>query len=520
MTQPPEQPNRPTDSGGHPGGQSRARFRQTALLSGLVDASTLDRAEIEATSLLGDVAADPKRWDRALADVLVQRGTLTRFQSEQMLAGHRKLTLGQYRITDMLGQGGMGQVFKAEHAMMGRTVAVKVLPRVKSTPETEAAFQREIRMLGRLDHDNLVRALDAGHDGKVYYLVTEFVSGVDLRKQVLKYGTLDEVTAASVITQAARGLAYAHDQGVVHRDVKPGNMLVTEDGRVKVLDLGLAGSVLELESNRLGRVVGTMDYMSPEQIRSPDKVGPAADVYSLGCTLYFMLAGQVPFPGGTRQEKAKRQLMEEPASVQQFAPQVSNAFCRVLEAMMEKSPDDRIASATEVIERLKRWTPKSPAPMSRREIKRANGKQSLPKEFNPQPIPRNSGGGFEHINLFPQLPSTGDDFGGSQLQEDLENGSDGLFFEPVSSLTRPRRSSSASRPFLGVPLDRSLKRLMGVVIVPAFTGITCGILLWIIQSDNPRQLVGVSPVAIGGLAFLLILGLQSVTAGSGRKNRR
>ena len=129
-------------------------------------------------------------------DVLVERGVLTRFQATKILAGHRKLTLGQYRILDLLGQGGMGQVFKAEHAMMGREVAVKVLPRAKSTPDTEAAFRREIRMLGRLDHPNLVRALDAGHDGKVYYLVTELVEGVDLRKQVLRYGTLDEVAAA------------------------------------------------------------------------------------------------------------------------------------------------------------------------------------------------------------------------------------------------------------------------------------------------------------------------------------
>jgi serine/threonine protein kinase len=260
----------------------------------------------------------------------------------------------------------MGQVFRAEHAMMGREVAVKVLPRAKSTPDTEAAFRREIRMLGRLDHPNLVRALDAGHDGKVYYLVTELVDGVDLRKQVLKYGTLDEVAAAAVVTQVARGLAYAHAEGLVHRDVKPGNILVTPAGRAKLLDVGLAGSVLESESTRLGRVVGTMDYMAPEQIRSPDTVGPAADVYGLGCTLYFVLAGQVPFPGGTRQDKARRQLTEAPAPIQKFAPGVSDAFCRVVEAMMEKDPVQRIGTADAVIEWLRPWTPDAPVPMGRR----------------------------------------------------------------------------------------------------------------------------------------------------------
>jgi serine/threonine protein kinase len=353
------------EAGELPASGPPARFRETALASSLVDSTAIDSAEEVVRTSLG-TGSDPSRWDQAVADVLVERGILTRFQATQMLAGRRKLTLGQYRILDVLGQGGMGQVFRAEHAMMGREVAVKVLPRAKSTPDTEAAFRREIRMLGRLDHPNLVRALDAGHDGKVYYLVTELVDGVDLRKQVLKYGTLDEVAAAAVVTQVARGLAYAHAEGLVHRDVKPGNILVTPAGRAKLLDVGLAGSVLESESTRLGRVVGTMDYMAPEQIRSPDTVGPAADVYGLGCTLYFVLAGQVPFPGGTRQDKARRQLTEAPAPIQKFAPGVSDAFCRVVEAMMEKDPVQRIGTADAVIEWLRPWTPDAPVPMGRR----------------------------------------------------------------------------------------------------------------------------------------------------------
>lgn len=353
------------ETGEQPASGPPARFHDTALASSLVDATAIDSAEEVVRRTLG-AGGDPSRWDQAVADVLVERGTLTRFQATQMLAGRRKLTLGQYRILDVLGQGGMGQVFRAEHAMMGREVAVKVLPRAKSTPDTEAAFRREIRMLGRLDHPNLVRALDAGHDGKVYYLVTELVDGVDLRKQVLKYGTLDEVAAAAVVSQVARGLAYAHTEGLVHRDVKPGNILVTPAGRAKLLDVGLAGSVLESESTRLGRVVGTMDYMAPEQIRSPDTVGPAADVYGLGCTLYFVLAGQVPFPGGTRQDKARRQLTETPAPIQKFAPGVSDAFCRVVEAMMDKDPVQRIGSADAVIEWLRPWTPDALVPMGRR----------------------------------------------------------------------------------------------------------------------------------------------------------
>ena len=348
-------------------------FRDTALASGLVTAAQVEAAEAELRAQAGAVPGSPGQGgesasDRAIAELLVAQGAITPFQAEQMLVGRRKLTLGQYKILDAIGQGGMGRVFKAEHVMMGREVAIKVLPREKSTPETEAAFRREIRLLGRLDHVNLVRALDAGHDGKVYYLVTELVDGLDLRKQVRRYGVLDEVTAASVIVQAARGLAYAHDQGLVHRDVKPGNLLVTPDGRVKVLDLGLAGSVMEEESTRLGRVVGTMDYMAPEQIRMPDKAGPAADVYGLGCTLYFALVGEVPFPGGTREEKARRQLTEPPRPIRQLAKHASAGFCAVVEAMMRKDPAERIASAATVIERLKPWTPADPLAMPRQPL--------------------------------------------------------------------------------------------------------------------------------------------------------
>jgi serine/threonine protein kinase len=346
---------------------SLARFRETALASGLVQPGQVEAAEREVRLIVDAAACEPAAWDQAVADKLISQGVLTKFQAREMLAGRRRFRLGQYTVLDEIGRGGMGQVFLAEHAMMGRHVALKVLPRAKSTPEYEAAFQREIRVLARLDHENLVRALDAGHDAKVYYLVTELVPGLDLRRQVLKYGPLDELAAASVITQAAQGLAYAHEQGLVHRDVKPGNVLVTQDGRVKVLDLGLAGSMLDAEntSTTMGRVVGTLDYMSPEQIRSPDTVGPAADVYGLGCTLYFALTGQVPFPGGTRKEKAQRQLADFPIPLAQLAPHVDAGLRRVVEGMMKKSPDERIGTATEVIQRLRPWTPRSAVPMSR-----------------------------------------------------------------------------------------------------------------------------------------------------------
>lgn len=360
-----------------PSTRGRRRFRDTAIASGLLLPPELDHAEEIARERLGAAATSDAVIDAATGDVLVEQEKLTRFQVEQLLLGRSKLTLGQYVIVDQLGQGGMGQVFKARHRMMGRFVAVKVLPRAKSTPETEAAFRREIEVLGQLDHENLVRALDAGYDGKVHFLVTEIVPGLDLRRQVTRHGVLDEVMAASVIVQAARGLAYAHAAGVVHRDVKPGNILVREDGRVKVSDLGLAGSLLD-GADGVGpqRVVGTIDYTAPEQIRHPGQLNPSADIYSLGCTLYFAVSGRVPFPGGTRQEKAKRHLSEEPTAVRELAPQIGAEFANAIEEMMEKDPRRRVPSADAVVEMLRPWTPAEPVAMlrpARRKVGRSVG---------------------------------------------------------------------------------------------------------------------------------------------------
>ena len=366
----------------------RPRFRETALASGLIEESQLAAAERDCGIFMKATEAEPETWDHAVADKLVAQGLLTPFQAREMLAGRRRFRLGQYTVLDEIGKGGMGQVFRAEHAMMGREVAVKVLPRAKSTPESEAAFRREMRMLGRLDHENLVRAFDAGYDAMVSYLVTELVPGIDLKRYVQKHGPLDEATAASVIAQAARGLAYAHDQGLVHRDVKPGNLLVMQDGRVKVLDLGLAGSQLEEESSRIGRVVGTMDYIAPEQIRAPDDVGPSADIYALGCTLYYAVTGRVPFPGGSRKEKMQRHLTEAPDPIRRLAPHLSEDFCRVIDDMMAKLPDQRVASANAVVERLRPWLPDGQTWNGRglavAESLAARGREGL----RPPPLPR------------------------------------------------------------------------------------------------------------------------------------
>ena len=235
-------------------------------------------------------------------------GLLNAWQAKQLLDGRTKFTLGPYRIIDSIGQGGMGHVFKAEDPILKRVVAIKVLPRDKSTPEAIANFTREIQALGSLNHPKLVRAVDAGKDGNVNFLVTEYVPGSDLRKLVRRSGPLSMEAAANIISQVAEGLQHAHQQGIVHRDVKPGNVLVTPEGDAKLSDLGLAGPMYSSNADqdpRYGKIVGTADYLSPDQSLSPWNPVPAWDIYSLGCTLYYAVTGKVPFPGGTTSDKAR-----------------------------------------------------------------------------------------------------------------------------------------------------------------------------------------------------------------------
>jgi serine/threonine protein kinase len=314
-----------------------------------------------------------------LADKLVELGQLNFWQSRQLLEGRKKFTLGPYRIKDSLGRGGMGQVFKGEHEVMGRVAAIKVLPREKSTPEAIHNFTREIRAQAKMDHPNLVRALDAGEDGNVYYLVTEYVPGADLRKLVRRSGPLSMEAAASIISQVAAGLQYAHEQGLIHRDVKPGNVLVTPDGHAKLSDLGLAGprAGAAEEDPRFGKIAGTADYLSPDHIQAPWDPKPAWDIYSLGCTLYYAVTGKVPFPKGSTRDKARAHCELRPLDPRRLNPSLSAAFVDLLADMMAKDPRDRIQTAAEVIRRLAPWT-LEPAPIVPGDRKRRKSAVAAP----------------------------------------------------------------------------------------------------------------------------------------------
>ncbi|MCU0961587.1 MAG: serine/threonine protein kinase [Pirellulaceae bacterium] len=338
------------------GSSVQSVFRAAALASRLITQDQLDRVEAAIRNSAGGTRTSDVT-DEELAAKLVELDVLTSYQADQLKEGRSKLNLGPYIITDWIGQGGMGQVFKAVHEMMGRESAVKVLPVNKSTPQAIVNFTREIRTQAQLDHPNLVRAYDAGHDGNVYYLVTEFVPGMDLRKLIRTQGRpLSMQQAANIIRQAALGLHYAHQRGLLHRDVKPGNILVTPEGNAKVSDLGLAGFIhLADEDPRAGKIVGTADYLSPEQIRAPRDVTASSDIYSLGCTLYYAVTGKVPFPGGSTRDKARRHIEDTPWHPRRFNSEISEEFVEIIADMMEKDPAARLQSAAQVAARLEPW---------------------------------------------------------------------------------------------------------------------------------------------------------------------
>lgn len=335
--------------------RDRSTFEECILAGGLLMEQQLDEAfAIVRKSLLASAGPDAWPTDQQLADQLQKMGLLNAWQIKQLRNGRTKFNLAHYRIIDSIGQGGMGHVFKAVDTKMGRVVAVKVLPRYKSTPEAVISFAREVSAAGRLQHPRLVTALDAGHDGNVHYLVTEFVPGMDLRKRVRRDGPMNMAAAASIISQVAEGLQYAHDQGIVHRDVKPGNVLVTPLGEAKLSDLGLAESLHSGTKNdpRQAKIVGTADYLSPDQVFSPGCPTPGWDIYSLGCTLYYAVTGKVPFPGGTTADKARAHCDLRPLDPRRLNPGLSDEFVDVVADMMAKDPSQRIPLAREVIRRL------------------------------------------------------------------------------------------------------------------------------------------------------------------------
>jgi formylglycine-generating enzyme required for sulfatase activity/serine/threonine protein kinase len=334
-----------------------SQFVKSLAASGLMSAD-----EIEV--FIERLPPEKKPDDGAeLARELVRQGKLTKFQAQAIYQGKAKgLILGDYVVLDRIGEGGMGQVYKAEHRTMERVVALKTLPSAATKSELAVQrFHREVKVAARLSHPNIVTAYDAGESQGVHYLVMEHVEGSDLSVLVRTNGTLTVQQALNYILQAARGLEYAHAENVIHRDIKPSNLLLDRKGTVKVLDMGLArlnqavGPYDETADETLtgtGQAMGTIDFMPPEQAENTKSADERSDIYSLGCSLYYLLTGRAIFDGDTVVMKLLAHREAEIPLLRAERPNVPEKLDLIYQKMVAKRPDDRYGSMTEVIAEL------------------------------------------------------------------------------------------------------------------------------------------------------------------------
>jgi len=298
--------------------------------------------------------ASPKDAEELVRE-LVRQKKLTKFQAEEVWQGKgRSLVLGNYLLLDKIGQGGMGAVYKAEHRRMKRVVAIKMLPpTMMENPAAAARFQREVEAAAKLRHPNIVAADDADEANGVHFLVMELVDGSDLSALVKKNGPFPVAQAVNYILQAAKGLEFAHAEGIVHRDIKPANLLLDKKGTVKILDMGLAriegDTAGQAELTGTGAVMGTVDYMAPEQALSTKTADARADIYSLGCSLFYLLTGKATYDGETLTAKLMAHQNQPIPSIRTIRPEVPEAVEAIFTKMVAKRVEDRYQTMTEVI---------------------------------------------------------------------------------------------------------------------------------------------------------------------------
>jgi serine/threonine-protein kinase len=329
-----------------------SNFWQVAIRSGLIDDEKLAACWESIEPAKRD---DPEQIDRRLARKAVKANWLTLWQAQQLLAGRSTgYMVDRYQILDLLGQGGMGRVYLARDTRLDRRVALKILALERlSNPRALARFQREARMGAQLQHENLVRIYDFGESKGKYYLVMEYIEGKTIATLMAERGPVPPATAARLTRQVALGLEHAHRKGLIHRDVNPFNILVTHDGAAKLADMGLAIARDEAERvTRDGATVGTFDYVAPEQAKDSRAADTRSDIYSLGCTMYHMCAGRVPFPGPSLPEKLLGHQSIEPTPLHRLVPGFPAGLSEVVQRMMKKSPADRYATPIQVAHAL------------------------------------------------------------------------------------------------------------------------------------------------------------------------
>ncbi len=369
----------------------------------LVSSGLLTSAEFKSfwASLDGQLPKDLGTF----AQILCERKVITDFQAQEILAGSgAPLVLGDYVVLDRIGVGGMGHVYKARHRHMKRTVALKVIsPQAMRDTATLKRFQREVEAAARLEHPNIVTAHDSRHDRGVHYLVMSYAEGSDLGALVRSQGPLSVDLAVECVLQTARGLAYAHGEGVVHRDIKPANLLLDKNGVVKILDMGLAR--IEDSSNdhltSTEQVMGTVDYMSPEQAASTHDVDCRADIYSLGCTLWYLLVGQKIYEGDTMIARMLKHREAPIPSLRNARHEVPEELETIYQRMVAKHVEDRFQRMDDVVKSLESLLDNEKNPgkeegstsRALREFSRniERSKTTKPSTLTRQPTPTNPG---------------------------------------------------------------------------------------------------------------------------------
>lgn len=295
-----------------------------------------------------------------VADDFIEQGLLTRWHCDKLFdRKHRGFFLGKYKLLGHIGSGGMSAVYLADHTMMNQRRAIKVLPKSRLNEASyRERFIREAQVTASLDHPNIVRAFDIDSENDNHYIVMEYIEGQDLQQLVSPDEPLDFETAAFYIAQAAEGLAHAHDMELIHRDVKPANIIIAPGNVVKILDLGLALPTQDEYSLTVAHnenVLGTADYLAPEQALNSHSVDERADIYALGCVLYYCLCGHPPFPEGSLAQRILKHQTQMPVSLRTVRPDVPTELADICWKMIQKDPDDRHATAAEVADDLIAW---------------------------------------------------------------------------------------------------------------------------------------------------------------------
>lgn len=308
-----------------------------------------------------------------LEQLLVKKHYITSGQLERLKANIKESrdTAGQipgYKVMGKLGSGAMAVVYKAKQISLDRTVAIKVLPKkfVQKSDYVER-FYKEGRLAAKMNHNNIVQAIDVGEVGGLYYFVMEYVEGKTLYDDLSKGKVFDEREAIDVTIQVAKALAHAHAQGLIHRDVKPKNIMINKDGVVKLADMGLARETSDIKAakHEQGKAFGTPYYIAPEQIRGDVDIDGRADIYSLGGTLFHMVAGRVPFEATAPSEVMKKHLKEPLVPPDHINTALSTGISEVIEVMMAKDRNERYSTMDEVIADLEAVRDGKPPLMAR-----------------------------------------------------------------------------------------------------------------------------------------------------------